>query len=133
MLTARDLEKVYATYTSASWRGDPHGQVLETWLRVHWVEGRSERPDTDPAAVSPHGAGGRGIFWYEGSAAIFGFVPGKAGCYLFKRSESIPAENMPRPNPVPPPRRLRAVAHFQSGTYARHLLVNQSPTARSRN
>lgn len=126
MLTARDLERVYATYTSASWRGDPAGQLLETWMRLHWVEETSKRPDSDPAAVSPHGAGGRGIFWYEGSTTIFGFVPGTSGCYVFKRSEPVPVVAPLRPAQATPPARLRPVAHFQSGTYARHLFLDRT-------
>jgi hypothetical protein len=126
MLTARDLERVHATYTSASWRGDPAGQLLENWMRLHWVEETSKRPDSDPTAISPHGAGGRGIFWYEGSSTIYGFVPGTSGCYVFKRSESAPVAAPPRPARIAPSPRLRPVAHFQSGTYARHLFLDRT-------
>jgi hypothetical protein len=123
MLTADELERCYAAHTSALWRGDPAGRIFEAWLQLHWVTASPARPAAVPAAISPHAAGGRGILWYEASAAILGFVPGKQGCYVVKRTESVPVMVSPTPTHVyrlPEP--LPPVAHFQAGSYARHLL-----------
>ncbi len=123
MLTAEDLERVYARYTSSCWRGDPAGETLEHWFRVHWVEASPHQPDTDPAAVSPHGAGGRGILWYEGSSASLGFIPGRSGCYVVKRTESTPVVVDLTPLRTPHPAQMKSVAHFQAGTFARRLTL----------
>lgn len=90
MLTADDLSYIYASYTSALWRGDPASLSLEQWFNRHWSEHAPSLSLSDPAAVSPHGAGGRGIHWYESTTVILGLVPGKTGCYLVKRSEQAP-------------------------------------------
>ena len=90
MLTADDLSDLYDSYTSALWRGDAASLSLEQWLHRHWSNQTPRLPAVTPAAVSPHGAGGRGIHWYESSSVILGLIPGKSGCYLVERSEQAP-------------------------------------------
>lgn len=124
MLTAEDLKRVYAAYTSARWRGEPAEAILEHWFGVHWVETSPCEPETDAAAVSPHGAGGRGIYWHECGSAVLGFAPGRSGCYVVKQTESLPDISAPRPVHAPVPPRMQTVAHFQAGTYARHLSLS---------
>jgi hypothetical protein len=90
MLTADDLHRVYATYMSAIWRGDPASLTIETWLTRHWRDHAPIVPSTGPVAVNPHGAGGHGIYWHESASVILGVVPGRTGCYLVKRTEQAP-------------------------------------------
>ncbi len=34
-------------------------------------------PTTEPDACSPHGAGGRGISWFEKGGEVLGYIPGR--------------------------------------------------------
>jgi len=131
MLTPDDLERLYFTYSSLRWRGDPAGESLEQWLRLHWVDVSPCEPDADPEAISPHGAGGRGIRWYACASSIIGVVPGKSGCYLVKETESLPQPEVRRAARVALPAPRPSVAHFQSGTYARYLPTHAAAAERS--
>lgn len=73
---ARMLAARYLGCVSALWRGDPDGHAFGVWLSPFWRTVLPAAPSRSPDAVSPHGAGGRGLFWFETPDAALGYVPG---------------------------------------------------------
>jgi hypothetical protein len=90
MVTAGQLAHAYDLAVSARWRGeeDTAGEFMR-WLSAFWVEAATT-PETDPVAVSPLGAGGRGIRWYDTAPVVVGRVPGLAGGYLIPQEVAMP-------------------------------------------
>ncbi len=80
-LAARSLALIYLRAVSACWRGDPWGREEMCPLDRYWMPDLPPVPRALPDAESPHGAGGRGIRWYESGRDIFGYVPGVRGGY----------------------------------------------------
>ena len=76
---AASLAHVYAAAISAYWRGGDDGQFF-AWLAGCRRAGVAP-PDRSPTAVSPHGAGGRGITWFDVPGAVVGVVPGVSWGY----------------------------------------------------
>lgn len=63
---------------SADRRGEDEAvAAFASWLGSFWDDGPPE-PAGPPAAVSPHGAGGRGIRGHGADGAVVGYVPGVA-------------------------------------------------------
>ena len=73
--TARTLADGYLRSISACWRGEPGWQAFERALERCWSPALPPVPPKSPDAVSPHGAGGRGIDWYEAGRDVLGYVP----------------------------------------------------------
>ena len=71
---------------SAHWRGQPGLQVLEWSLARFWSPELPPVPPTLLDAMSPHGAGGRGIRWYAAGKDVLGYVPGVRGGYRIPTS-----------------------------------------------
>jgi hypothetical protein len=75
---AADLARAYDDRVAAAWRGEPGGPAfgdrLAGWWRLALMP-----PPGPPAAVSPHGGGGRGLRWYDTRSSIVGVVPGMVG------------------------------------------------------
>src|SRR5215216_1429765 len=74
---ARALARAYDVHVAACWRGEADGAAFGNWL------GQCRCPEVvippgPPAAVSPHGAGGRGLAWYDVPGAILGSAVGVA-------------------------------------------------------
>jgi hypothetical protein len=78
---ARALADGYLRAISADWQGEPGWQAFERSLNRFWSLQLPPVPRTLPDAVSPHGAGGRGVHWYESETEIIGYVPGKSCGY----------------------------------------------------
>ena len=78
---ARELAMGFLRYASAHWRGDPRPAVFPLRLSAYWRSEMPPAPTAAPDAVSPHGAAGRGIRWYETGPEVVGYVPGLPGGY----------------------------------------------------
>ena len=78
---ARMLADGFLQYASACWRGDQAARRFATRLGAYWRPQLPPRPITPPNACSPHGAGGRGIDWYEISGEVLGYIPGRRAGY----------------------------------------------------
>ncbi|HEY8448517.1 MAG TPA: hypothetical protein VIL01_15555 [Thermomicrobiales bacterium] len=78
---ASDLALAYDTALNAAWRGEDAPAAFFVWLSAHRCT-TIQRPAGPPDAVSPLGAGGRGIAWYDVPGAIVGIIPGLPWCYL---------------------------------------------------
>lgn len=78
---AEDLARAYLDYISAYWRGDAGASTFGERLAAFWGAGLPTEPMRNADAFSPHGAGGRGIRWYECGAEICGYTPGCATGY----------------------------------------------------
>lgn len=92
LLTAADLSLAYIQAVSAYWRGDSEFLPrFDTWLARFWTDGPPE-PSDDPQAHCPHGAGGRGIRWYERGPLLLGYVTGKPGCFHVPRTAVLPRD-----------------------------------------
>jgi hypothetical protein len=90
MVTAHQLARAYDQAVSARWRGEvAAADGFLRWLAVYWDE-TVVAPAADPVEVSPLGAAGRGICWYETAPAIVGRVPGLAGGYRVPRESDLP-------------------------------------------
>lgn len=90
MITAHTLNLSYIQAVSSYWRGD--GDVLpefDAWLAQFWADCPAE-PTTHPRARCPFGGAGRGIRWHESRSTIFGYVPGRSGCYRVPRTVELP-------------------------------------------
>ena len=72
---ACDLAMAYLLYESACWRGQP-ARVFALRLGSYWRSELPPVPKTEPDAYSPHGAGGRGIRWFEKSGEVLGYITG---------------------------------------------------------
>jgi hypothetical protein len=73
---ARDLAQACLRYESACWRGDS-AREFATRLGSYWRPELPPIPTTEPDAYSPHGAGGRGISWFEKGDEVLGYIPGR--------------------------------------------------------
>jgi len=71
----------YLRWASACWRGDRLAPVFATQLGDYWRPALPTMPAYRADAISPHGAGGRGIHWYHTDEEVLGYVPGAAGGY----------------------------------------------------
>lgn len=90
MITARDIALFYTQSVSAYWRGDnAFLSELDGWLSRFWTD-CPVKPATNPAAVCPHGAAGRGIHWYDTRSGVLGYVPGEQGCYHIPLAAVLP-------------------------------------------
>jgi hypothetical protein len=82
--TERDacaLSLSYLRWASACWRGDMLARVFATRLGAYWRPALPPLPAGRADAISPHGGGGRGIYWYHTEEEVLGYVPGAAGGY----------------------------------------------------
>src|SRR5262245_59808584 len=77
---ARDLALACLRYESACWRGDS-AREFATRLGSYWKSELPPCPSTEPDAFSPHGAGGRGISWFERGGEVFGYITGRVCGY----------------------------------------------------
>jgi hypothetical protein len=77
---ARDLALACLRYESACWRGES-ARDFAMRLGSYWKPQMPPAPMTEPDAVSPHGAGGRGISWFEKSGEILGYIAGRRSGY----------------------------------------------------
>jgi hypothetical protein len=73
---ALELALGYLRYASADWRGDPAAPIFGVRLGAYWRPELPQAPPTTPDAISPHGAAGRGIRWYQCGDEVIGYVPG---------------------------------------------------------
>ncbi|MFN8592390.1 MAG: hypothetical protein U0031_13100 [Thermomicrobiales bacterium] len=78
---AQLLASAWADYYAGLWRGDASVSEFAEWLAGFWEE-TLDRPEGEPAAVSPHAAGGRGIDWFESAGWVSGHIRGRNGGYL---------------------------------------------------
>ena len=76
---ARELALGYLRYASACWRGDARAAAFPLRLGAYWCAELPPVPATAPDAFSPHGAGGRGIQWYQAEDDVLGYVSGGNG------------------------------------------------------
>lgn len=74
---ARALAAGYLRYASSCWRGDQCAAAFPLRLSAYWQPEMPPEPVAAPAAVSPHGAAGRGIRWYETGQEVRGYVAGR--------------------------------------------------------
>lgn len=92
MISARDLSLAYIRAVSAYWRGDSEFlPQFDAWLAQFWTAAAPE-PASEPQAHCPHGAAGRGIRWHEQGTELFGYVPGRRGCFRIPRTVDLPRE-----------------------------------------
>jgi hypothetical protein len=88
---ARALAEAYLRSISADWRGEPGWQAFERSLDRCWSLLLPPVPRAVPDAVSPHGAGGRGVHWYQTENEVVGYVPGSNRGYRVPiRSRVVP-------------------------------------------
>jgi hypothetical protein len=86
---ARELAAGFLRYASSCWRGDRCAAAFPLRLSAYWRPAMPPAPAAAPTAVSPHGAAGRGIRWYETGQEVLGYVPGLPGGY------QVPAPAVP--------------------------------------
>lgn len=86
---ARELAAGFLRHASSCWRGDRCAAAFPLRLSAYWRPAMPPLPVAAPAAVSPHGAAGRGIRWYEAGQDVLGYVPGLPGGY------QVPARVVP--------------------------------------
>jgi nitroimidazol reductase NimA-like FMN-containing flavoprotein (pyridoxamine 5'-phosphate oxidase superfamily) len=72
---ARDLARACDRHFAACWRGEADWAAFGNWLDEYRCS-EVIIPPGPPAAVSPHGAGGRGLAWYDVPGAILGSAVG---------------------------------------------------------
>ena len=75
-LTSATLAQAYLDYESALWRGDGQAAKFAAWLSAYHCPEMPPRPTAQPDAISPHGAAGRGIAWYDTPIEIRGYGNG---------------------------------------------------------
>lgn len=90
---ARELACRYLTSVSAYWRGECSTPTIGAWLAKFWRPVLPPLPPHPADAVSPHGAGGHGISWYETPAGVIGHVAGKTGGYWIPASTRAPGSD----------------------------------------
>ena len=78
---ARELAAALLRFASACWRGDTRAPIFPLRLSAYWRPALPPAPAGAPDAVSPHGAAGRGIEWYQVGEEVLGYVPGLPGGY----------------------------------------------------
>src|SRR5215204_4009342 len=71
----------YLRWASACWRGDTLAPVFATQLGAYGRPALPRIPAGRADAISPHGGGGRGIYWYHTEKEVLGYVPGATGGY----------------------------------------------------
>ena len=76
---ARALAEGYSCYASGCWRGDQRAPAFGKRLSAYWKPELPPMPAAGPDAFSPHGGGGRGIYWFHQAGEVLGHVPGEAG------------------------------------------------------
>lgn len=76
---ASELATGFLRYASACWRGDRSATVFPLRLNAYWRPALPLAPVAVPDAVSPHGAAGRGIRWYQTGQDVLGYIPGQDG------------------------------------------------------
>jgi hypothetical protein len=86
---SHELAAGFLRYASACWRGDRCAAVFPLRLSAYWHPAMPPAPVAAPDAVSPHGAAGRGICWYQAGQDVLGYVPGLPGGY------QVPAQAVP--------------------------------------
>lgn len=94
VVSAGRLARAYDAQIAACWRGDGDGCHFLAWLAFYRHPGLFT-PVGPPDAVSVHGAGGRGIMWYEGAEAIIGIVPGQPWGYRVPIGAAPPLIDQP--------------------------------------
>jgi hypothetical protein len=87
---ARDLARACDRHFAACWRGEADWAAFAAWLDAYRRPGVAAPPGP-PAAVSPHGGGGRGIAWYDAPGAILGTMAGVGWGYRVPRGAAPPA------------------------------------------
>lgn len=87
---ARALALAFLRYASACWRGDESARRFAAQLGVYWRPRLAAAPAKAPDAFSPHGAGGRGIAWFQTHDAVLGAIPECNGGYV------VPLAAIPR-------------------------------------
>lgn len=78
---AAALARAYLDFVSGCWRGDPDTAMGERFAS-YFGSDMPEEPTRIADAYSPHGAGGRGITWYECGDTVLGYVPGATCGYV---------------------------------------------------
>lgn len=86
---AQTLALAFLRYASACWRGEEGAARFATRLSAYWRTDLPPMPVAAPDAFSPHGAGGRGIAWYETADAVLGYIPGR------RRGYRVPLDAVP--------------------------------------
>jgi hypothetical protein len=76
---ARALAEGYLCYASGCWRGDQRAPAFGKRLSAYWKPELPPMPAAGPDAISPHGGGGRGIYWFHQAGEVRGQVPGEPG------------------------------------------------------
>lgn len=84
---AQAIAHGYLRYAVALWSGEAIGRSFGAWLDRFRCTEMPPVPPGSPDAVSPHGAGGRGIRWYETSTAVLGYIPGGGFGFLVPTRE----------------------------------------------
>jgi hypothetical protein len=87
---ARAVADGYLRSIAACWRGEPAWQAFERALERCWSPTMPPVPPSSPDAVSPHGAGGRGIDWFETGRDVLGYVPRVRGGYRVPIDAIVP-------------------------------------------
>lgn len=82
---ARALASGVLRHAEACWRGDAGARHFTTRLGAYWSTQLPPRPRRTCDAFSPHGAGGRGIHWYQTDGAVIGYIPGCTAGYHVPR------------------------------------------------
>lgn len=86
--SAADLATAYNQNVAACWRGETDGHRFGDWLEGCWQPTMAVPPGA-PAAISVHGASGRGIAWYDAGPAVVGLVRGCPGGYWIRRGAPL--------------------------------------------
>jgi len=76
---AQGMAAAYLHYVEQVWAGDPDAASFARWLSSWWTATLPPLPARGPDAISPHGAGGRGIRWYGTPVGILGYASGAHG------------------------------------------------------
>lgn len=115
---ARDLALACLRYESACWRGEP-AREFSMRLSSYWKPNLPPAPTMEPDAYSPHGAGGRGIRWFEKSGEILGYVP---GCRCGFRVPVTAVAGLARCAPQHP-----CLASFSPGRFGSQDVIHEKP------
>lgn len=92
MVSASVVALAYDRYVSAVWRGEgTTASSFATWLESFWRVPALPEPGHGPDGVSFCGGRG-GLRWYDTTAGILGYVPGRPnGCYHVDPAAEPPA------------------------------------------
>jgi hypothetical protein len=100
---ARALALGFLRYASACWRGEEAARHFATRLGAYWRPQMPPMPTTPADDFSPHGAGGRGIAWYQTGDEVRGYIPGRGCGYrvpvdaIQRLARCVPTGPCPRP------------------------------------